>query len=195
MDRHDVRFGIKVDSDNGAHVRFRLFAATGGQHLGGCGQLTMTSTEYAAFRRLLEPMLTDRPDSGWRYDPANPQDCSYRDDTAHDHDQCLEQMAAGAERAIQLVRAHVEDNGGYRVFEPHRTGAGFLTYDHTNGDYGYIEASGALSQDFVAESEERLCWEALQRGGEDAVFEHLEHLYRRLSPAPRSEQERTSTRG
>lgn len=148
-----------------------------------------------AVTRLLEPMLTDRPDSGWRYDPANPQDCSYRDDTAHDHDQCLEQMAAGAERAIQLVRAHVEDNGGYRVFEPHRTGAGFLTYDHTNGDYGYIEASGALSQDFVAESEERLCWEALQRGGEDAVFEHLEHLYRRLSPAPRSEQERTSTRG
>lgn len=57
-----VRFGIAVDSDNGFHVRFRLFAATGGQHLGGCGQLTMTATEYAAFRALLEPKLTDRPD-------------------------------------------------------------------------------------------------------------------------------------
>lgn len=59
----DARFGIAVDSDNGHHVRFRLFAATGGQHLGGCGQLVMTATEYAAFRELLAPKLTDRPDT------------------------------------------------------------------------------------------------------------------------------------
>lgn len=58
----DVRFGIKLVSDNGHHVHFRLFAATGGQHLGGSGQLVMTSTEYARFRELLEPALTDRPD-------------------------------------------------------------------------------------------------------------------------------------
>ncbi|GLY08304.1 hypothetical protein [Actinoplanes sp. NBRC 101535] len=58
----DVRFGIKVFSDNGHHVHFRLFAATGGQHLGGSGQLTMTTTEYARFRELLAPALTDRPD-------------------------------------------------------------------------------------------------------------------------------------
>lgn len=58
----DVRFGIKAFSDNGHHVHFKLFAATGGQHLGGCGQLVMTATEYARFRELLGPALTDRPD-------------------------------------------------------------------------------------------------------------------------------------
>lgn len=57
-----VRFGLAVDSDNGAHVRFRLFAATGGEHLGGCGQLVMRPAEFAAFEQLLEPMLTDRSD-------------------------------------------------------------------------------------------------------------------------------------
>ncbi len=57
-----VRFGLTVDSDNGHHVHFHLFAATGGQHLGGCGSLTMTAVEYAAFRELLEPRLTDRSD-------------------------------------------------------------------------------------------------------------------------------------
>jgi hypothetical protein len=57
-----VRFGLAVDSDNGAHVRFRLFAATGGQHLGGCGNLVMRTDEYAAFRALLAPALTDRSD-------------------------------------------------------------------------------------------------------------------------------------
>jgi hypothetical protein len=57
-----TRFGLAVDSDNGHHVRFRLFAATGGEHLGGCGQLVMRTDEYAAFRQLLEPMLTDRSD-------------------------------------------------------------------------------------------------------------------------------------
>jgi hypothetical protein len=58
-----ARFGITVDSDNGAHVRFRLFAATGGQHLGGCGNLVMRPDEYAAFRELLGPALTDRSDA------------------------------------------------------------------------------------------------------------------------------------
>jgi len=57
-----TRFGIAVDADNGFHVRFRLFAATGGQHLGGCGQLVMRAEEYAAFRELLAPALTDRAD-------------------------------------------------------------------------------------------------------------------------------------
>jgi hypothetical protein len=57
-----VRFGIKVISDNGHHVRFRLFTATGGQHLGGSGQLVMTATEYGTFRELLAPALTERPD-------------------------------------------------------------------------------------------------------------------------------------
>lgn len=90
----NVRFGLVVDSDNGAHVRFRLFAATGGQHLGGCGQLVMTPTEFTAFHLLLEPKLDHRPASGWTYDPANPQDCSHRDDQSHDHDQCIEQMGA-----------------------------------------------------------------------------------------------------
>lgn len=58
----DVRFGLAVDSNNGHHVHFRLFAATGGQHLGRCGALTMTADEYTAFRELLEPRLTDRSD-------------------------------------------------------------------------------------------------------------------------------------
>jgi hypothetical protein len=57
-----VRFGLQVDSDNGTHVRFRLFAATGGQHLGGCGNLVMRTDEYAAFREILRPWLTSRPD-------------------------------------------------------------------------------------------------------------------------------------
>lgn len=57
-----ARFGIAVDDDNGAHVRFRLFAATGGQHLGGCGQLVMRADEFVAFYALLAPALSDRPD-------------------------------------------------------------------------------------------------------------------------------------
>jgi hypothetical protein len=57
-----ARFGIKVENDNGHHVRFSLYAATGGQWLGSCGQLVMRADEYAAFRALLEPALTDRPD-------------------------------------------------------------------------------------------------------------------------------------
>ena len=57
-----VRFGLAVDDDNGYHVRFRLFAATGGAHLGGCGELVMRADEYAAFRALLAPALTDRSD-------------------------------------------------------------------------------------------------------------------------------------
>ena len=55
-----AHFGLLVDDSNGHHVRFRVFAATGGQHLGGCGQLTMTATEYAAFRELLGSALTDQ---------------------------------------------------------------------------------------------------------------------------------------
>lgn len=58
----EVRFGIAVDDDNGAHVRFRLFAASGGQWLGGCGALVMQPAEFAAFRALLQPQLTDRLD-------------------------------------------------------------------------------------------------------------------------------------
>lgn len=55
----DARFGIAVDDDNGHHVRFRVFATTGGQHLAYCGLLVMTTDE---FRSLLEPALTDRSD-------------------------------------------------------------------------------------------------------------------------------------
>lgn len=40
-----------------------------------------------------------RGEAGWTYDPANPQDCSYRDDVAHNHDECLERMAAEAVNA------------------------------------------------------------------------------------------------
>lgn len=57
-----ARFGLIVDSANDVHVRFRLFAATGGQHLGGCGQLVMRVDEYQAFKALLEPALTDHSD-------------------------------------------------------------------------------------------------------------------------------------
>lgn len=55
-------FGIAVDSDNGVHVRFRLFAATGGQHLGRCGNLVMRVDEFAAFQAILATVLTDRSD-------------------------------------------------------------------------------------------------------------------------------------
>lgn len=57
-----ARFGIAVDSANDIHVRFRLFAATGSQHLGGCGPLVMRTDEFAAFEALLAPALTDRSD-------------------------------------------------------------------------------------------------------------------------------------
>ncbi len=57
-----VRFGLVVSNDNGHHVHFNLFAATGGQHLGRCGALVMTKTEFEAFKQLLGPALTDRPD-------------------------------------------------------------------------------------------------------------------------------------
>lgn len=60
----DARFGVKVLNDNGHHVRFGLFAATDGQHLASCGHLIMRTDEYAAFRALLEPALTDRADPG-----------------------------------------------------------------------------------------------------------------------------------
>lgn len=63
MSSHNVRFGLAVDDNNGHHVHFRVFAAIGGQHLGGCGSLVMTVTEFEAFCRLLGPALTDRPDS------------------------------------------------------------------------------------------------------------------------------------
>jgi hypothetical protein len=59
-----VRFGITVDSDNGYHVHFRVFSATGGEHLGGCGKLVMRANEFDAFQQLLEPQLTDRSDAG-----------------------------------------------------------------------------------------------------------------------------------
>lgn len=50
-----ARFGIQVDHDNGHHVHFRLFAATGLQHLGSCGpQQTMRVEEFKTFRALLE---------------------------------------------------------------------------------------------------------------------------------------------
>jgi hypothetical protein len=55
-----VRFGLRVTDDNGHHVRFQVFAATGGQHLGLCGQLTMRPEEYEAFRELLGPALSDQ---------------------------------------------------------------------------------------------------------------------------------------
>lgn len=57
-----ARFGIAVDSDNGHHVHLRLFAATGGQHLGLCGSLVMQAAEFKEFRRLLGPHLTSRSD-------------------------------------------------------------------------------------------------------------------------------------
>lgn len=58
----NVRFGLKVTDNNGHHVHFSVFAATGGQHLGRCGSLVMTAEEYAAFRALLGSALTDRSD-------------------------------------------------------------------------------------------------------------------------------------
>ncbi|GLY08293.1 hypothetical protein [Actinoplanes sp. NBRC 101535] len=57
-----IRFGIAVDQRTPAHVHFRLFAATGGQHLGCAGVLALGAAEYDAFRTALGPLLTDRPD-------------------------------------------------------------------------------------------------------------------------------------
>jgi hypothetical protein len=54
-------------------------------------------TECASLRNQVEQLTAQMPApeaTGWTYDRANPQDCSHRDDPAHDHDQCLEQMAA-----------------------------------------------------------------------------------------------------
>ncbi len=48
-----ARFSIQIDHDNGAHVHFRLFAATGAAHLGLAGRLTMRAEEFAAFTALL----------------------------------------------------------------------------------------------------------------------------------------------
>lgn len=66
----NARFGIQVDHDNGHHVHFRVFSATGGQHLGVAGTLVMTADEYAAFRELLGPRLTDRPDPAGYAEPV-----------------------------------------------------------------------------------------------------------------------------
>lgn len=52
-----ARFGIRVLDNNGYHVRLVLFAASGGAHLGSCGQLTMRADEYTAFRNVLAPVL------------------------------------------------------------------------------------------------------------------------------------------
>lgn len=68
MTSPEVRFGIAVDDDNGHHVHFRLFAATGGQHLAVCGRLVMQFAEYMAFREVLQPLLT------YRSDPADGED-------------------------------------------------------------------------------------------------------------------------
>lgn len=58
-----ARFALKVDDDNGHHVRFRLYAATDGQHPASVGVMTMRVDEYEVFRRLLEPALTDRAEA------------------------------------------------------------------------------------------------------------------------------------
>jgi hypothetical protein len=102
-----ARFGLVIDSDNGAHVRFRLFAATGGQHLGGAGHLVMRVDEYAAFRKLLKPVLVDvipgeqalavLADVAAQFgavDMLAEENCSYRDDPGHDHEQCLDGHAS-----------------------------------------------------------------------------------------------------
>lgn len=78
-----VRFGLQVDDINGYHVRFRLFAATGGEHLGGCGNLVMRTAEYAALRQLLEPALTDRHDPVLDRDETEPLADLLAQKTAH----------------------------------------------------------------------------------------------------------------
>lgn len=57
-----VRFGIRVLRETPAHVTFQLSSATGGQWLGGVGQMTMATAEFRVFRLILGPLLRDRPD-------------------------------------------------------------------------------------------------------------------------------------
>lgn len=99
MNKPDARFGIAVDDDNGYHVRFRLFAATGGAHLGRCGQLVMRSDEFAAFRDLLAPVLADR------FDPP---------EAAQPHLLPYSTIGSSVPDAAELARA-------LRLFPPHST--------------------------------------------------------------------------
>lgn len=70
---NDARFMLRAADDNGAHVRFDVLAATGGQHLGVCGSLTMQRTEFEVFRDLLKPVLTDRTDVPGPDEPTGEQ--------------------------------------------------------------------------------------------------------------------------
>lgn len=156
MPNSDVRFGLTVTNDNGHHVHFRVFAATGGQHLGGCGQLVMTPAEYAAFRSLLEPMLTDRPDPNVASDPATTGDFG----------------------TIRLERVRT-GNGGYRVFDPKGVGTGAVTYDPHYGDVGVVIVDGSLSTHLDPAVEARICHDVLELRGDELVFERLEYVYHR----------------
>jgi hypothetical protein len=81
-----------------------------------------------------------------------------------------------------LVLEHVRtDDDGYRVFEPHGVGTGFLTYDPATGDAGAVTFDRVNRPRFNPEREALICQAVMERGGEDAVFERLEYLYRRLT--------------
>lgn len=90
----------------------------------------------------------------------------------------IERPATSTGSPLVLERVRVED-GSYRVFERHGVGTGSVTYDPANGDYGYLEVDGPLSQEFTADKEERLCHDLLEMRGDDALFERLEYVYQR----------------
>lgn len=82
--------------------------------------------------------------------------------------------------ATPLVLERVRtDDGAYRIFEPNGVGTGSVTYDPLNGEHGYFEVSGSLSQDFSDDAEERLLHDVLELRGDEGVFERLEYLYQR----------------
>lgn len=85
-------------------------------------------------------------------------------------------LSAAAPPTLERVRV---DGGAYRVFDPNGVGTGSVTYDPNNGDHGYIEVDGALSQDFNADADERICHDVLELRGEDGLFDRLEYVYQR----------------
>lgn len=64
MDDKPIRFHLRVDDSNPAHIRFTVFA-----NGANCGQLTMTPSEYSAFGRgLLIGCLDIRPKTSVQID-------------------------------------------------------------------------------------------------------------------------------
>jgi hypothetical protein len=82
-------------------------------------------------------------------------------------------------REVTLERVRTDD-GGLRVFEPGGVGTGFLTYYPDEGDKGTVTFDRVNRPAFNAETEAAICHDLLELRDENAVYDRLEYLYRRI---------------